>query len=191
MMDEDGSQPWLVVVSKPNSERKAERWLSAAGWGVYCPLVAETTITAGSIRTAARPMFPRYLFAQLPDMFSSLDPVSILSQPGVSDLVRAGSSERRFARLAHEVISGIRLFEHDGILDAETDPPPQLERGDPVEANLAYGGIAYTVVGTFLRMQSKDRAIVFVKMFGQMREAVVTLDKIAKLLANGAGTTAD
>lgn len=189
MMDEDGSQPWLVVVSKPNSERKAERWLSAAGWGVYCPLVAETTITAGSIRTAARPMFPRYLFAQLPDMFSPLDPVSILSQPGVSDLVRSGS-ERRFARLAHEVIHGIRLFEHDGVLQAEIDPPPQLERGDAVEANLAYGGIAYTVVGTFLRMQSKDRAIVFVKMFGQMRETVVTLDKIAKLLKDEGGAAA-
>lgn len=175
--DTHDTRPWLVIWSKPNAERKAQRWLGARGWVAYVPMLKDEIITRSGHVEELRPLFPRYLFVQ---EHADLDPVDVVYVPGVQDAVRRG--DRSFARVADDVIKVLQSTEHEGVL--QTEPPAPLAEGEAVEVELSYGGIGYSIVAEFSRMDGAKRAVVLHEMFGEKRESVVSLGRLQRVRAD-------
>jgi len=81
-MDIFGNAGWLVVVSKPNSEKKAEYNLKKQGFSPFLPLVKIRRMKKKKLVWELQPLFRRYLFIPYPQQWST-----IRSTIGVSSVV--------------------------------------------------------------------------------------------------------
>ena len=141
----EGAKKWILVHTKPQSERVAERNLCNQEYEVYLPLYRRKT--RGGERVAA--LFPRYLFVRVEYGVANLSPINYTK--GVARIVKFGA---QVACVPDALIDKLRA--------AEIKPPP-LKRGDVVNFTddmlRAYEAIFECETG-------RDRVIVLLNIAG-------------------------
>ena len=169
---------WATVITKPLSEAAAEMALQSRGWRVYLPRYRK--ILRGHRRGARgeavlRPLFPRYLFAELRPQWSG-----IANVPGVLALV-GGMVDGcwRPYLLAAEVIEEIRQREHAG----EWDESREGRRLDLVVGGMVAIPELDGMLGRLMGLGEDDRARVLIEILGRTVPATVRASGLVAAVA--------
>jgi len=121
------SRPWYVCQTKPRQEQVAMRKLAEQGYEVFLPMLTQWERKKSTWHRLERVMFPRYSFVRCGRSEQGISPIR--STPGVSDLVRFGTT---LALLDAETVNAIRTLAEQGnqALQAEAMP---FKVGEQVE----------------------------------------------------------
>lgn len=179
---------WLVINTKPNSEKTAQAALSASyrNFDVYYPQMLRRISHAGRIRDVERPFLPRMIFVR--DDGSQIR--AICSAPGVSSVMRFGSEP---AVLGDWVLDEIRKRETKALrpekpsefgvyVDLEIRFQPELARRFEIgeEVRVADGPFrGFNAI--FEAQDDQRRAHVAIEIFGRANRVRLDLDQLEKL----------
>ena len=150
-----GGARWFVVHSQPHGELKAHAHLTRQGFRSFLPLHIKTTRHARQFRTAAAPLFARYLFVELTlgvDRWRS-----ILGTVGVSQLIMEGDQPKAVAPGVVEAV--VASTDASGLLSLD----PAVVPGQSVR--VATGPFA-GLVGTLLKLDDNGRVSVLLDLLG-------------------------
>lgn len=180
---------WLVINTKPNSEKTATAALSASyrNFDVYYPQMLRRISHAGRVRDVERPFLPRMIFVR--DDGSQIR--AICSAPGVSSVMRFGSEP---AVLKCWVLDEIRKREtcaprpdkpreSGRYVDLETRFQPEMARRFMVgeEIRIADGPF-YGFNAIFeAAIDDQRRARVAIQIFGQVSRCSMDFNQLEKL----------
>ena len=172
---------WAVVMTRPASEELAERSIGEAGFRAYLPryrrmlqgyLIRDgrRVRTRGPGEIVARPLFPRYLFAELhpgqaEDGLGSARGVDHVLRPHRASLETAPATLVRA-----EVLEAIRLNVDRGRFDT-TGKRTDIKAGDPVGID---SGDYERLIGELLDLDEKGRAHVLLEFLGRPVRAEVS-----------------
>ena len=146
---------WFVAYTQALSENRAQRFLDWNGAETYSPKIVKTTTHAGSVKTRAVPLFPRYVF------FRSCPIEAARNCPGVSHLMKKGLE---LVLVPDTVIDSIRVREgRDGyvVLDPPPDTRKPLIKGHKVKIE---GGALHGRYAIYQGMADHERVSVLVKI---------------------------
>jgi transcription antitermination factor NusG len=138
---------WIVVRSKPRSEKIAYAQLKEKGIEAYLPLLKERRKWSDRKKWVEFPLFSSYLFAKIEIKNS----IFILQTNGVSSLVKFGEE---IAIAQDEVINAIRLAIDGGY---QLRPAEYFIAGNAVEV---IEGPMRGVKGIVVQLKGKDRLVI-------------------------------
>lgn len=179
---------WLVINTKPNSEKTATAALSAShrNFDVYYPQMLRRISHAGRVRDVERPFLPRMIFVR--DDGSQIR--AICSAPGVSSVMKFGQEP---ALLGDWVLNEIRKRETDAprpdkpnetgsYVDLETRFQPELARrfetGEEVRVS---SGPFSGFTAIFEKQSDQQRAKVAILIFSALSFCSMELNQLEKL----------
>ena len=153
--------PWLVCLSKPNQEAIAATNLQRQGFIFYYPKFLKKTGTKAVIR----PLFPRYVFVQVEQLWRSLT-----GTRGISYLLM---SEGGPQTISDSAIDAIRAREgDDGLFQLVKVQTERFKRGETVKAKEGpFAGLPMIYEG----MSGHDRVKLLLNLLG--RQSVVTIEE--------------
>lgn len=160
---DDTAMGWCVVIARPMAEEVAEKAIVKAGYRAYLPRCRRilTGHRPGRGEPVLRPLFPRYLFAEL---HPEQGWYGIKRATGVSGLIL--DSDMRPALIADRIVVSIREREMAQEFDQQRDGKyAPLEIGQPVQ--LIAGPFA-AMLGTVARLSGRHRAEVFLHALGRL-----------------------
>jgi transcriptional antiterminator RfaH len=152
---------WCVVMTKPNCEAMAEENLKQQGYGVYYPRFK--SMGRGQI-ILKRPLFPRYIFANIEKYW-----YSIRGTRGVSHLLMSDNGP---AIIPSSTIERLKAKEdQDGFIVLGKDTPQErFNKGDPVRATEGpLAGLDLIYDG----MTSQDRVKILISLFGRQTQGTI------------------
>ena len=138
---------WIVVRSKPRSEKIAYAQLKEKGIEAYLPLLKERRKWSDRKKWVEFPLFSSYLFVKIEIKNS----IFILQTNGVSSLVKFGEE---IAIAQDEVINAIRLAIDGGY---QLVPAEYFIAGNAVEV---IEGPMRGVKGIVVQLKGKDRLVI-------------------------------
>jgi len=147
---------WAVVNTQPHKEGVAVDNLVRQGFSAYCPLVRKRVRHARKTHDVLRPLFPGYLFVEVPKDRRAWRP--IVSTYGVRALLRHGDEP---CRLDPRFIAALQAREIDGIIVAPASP---YEVGQQVRIT---DGPFEGLVATITDMNEKDRLVVLMDLLNR------------------------
>ena len=159
---------WYLVVTKPQSEFKAQENLLRQGYETYLPLVQTTRRRNGKNIKRTEAFFPRYLFIYLDKESDNWAPIR--STIGVADLVRFGGMP---AVVPEKMITNLKNNENEfGIQSFEKK---ELKLGDKVEI---IDGAFEGYVATYQKMKSTERVSVLLDIVGKNTQVILSVDEL-------------
>ena len=138
---------WIVVRSKPRSEKIAYTQLLEKGIESYLPLLKERRKWSDRKKWVEFPLFPSYLFAKIEIKNS----IFVLQTHGVGSLVKFGED---IAIVQDEVIKAIKLAIDGGY---KLTPAEYFIAGNEVEV---IAGPMSGVKGIVVQLKGKDRLVI-------------------------------
>jgi len=138
---------WIVVRSKPRSEKIAYAQLKEKGIEAYLPLLKERRKWSDRKKWVEFPLFPSYLFAKIEIKNS----IFVLQTNGVSSLVKFGEV---IAIVQDEVVNAIKLAIDGGY---QLTPAEYFIAGNAVEV---IEGPMRGVKGIVAQLKGKDRLVI-------------------------------
>ena len=141
------SKNWIVVRSKPRSEKVAYAQLLDKGIEAYLPLLKERRKWSDRKKWVEFPLFSSYLFANIEVKKS----IFVLQTQGVSSLVKFGEE---IAIVQDEVINAIKLAIDGGY---KLTPAEYFIAGSEVEV---IEGPMNGVKGIVVQLKGKDRLVI-------------------------------
>ena len=138
---------WIVVRSKPRSEKIAYAQLIVRGIEAYLPLLKERRKWSDRKKWVEFPLFSSYLFARVEIKNS----IFVLQTHGVSSLVKFGEE---IAIVQDEVITAIKLAIDGGY---QLVPAEYFSAGNAVEV---IEGPMAGVKGIVVKLKGKDRLVI-------------------------------
>ena len=138
---------WIVVRSKPRSEKIAYAQLAEKGIEAYLPLLKERRKWSDRKKWVEFPLFSSYLFARIKIKNS----IFILQTHGVSSLVKFGEE---IAIVQDEVINAVKLAIDGGY---QLSPTQYFIAGNEVEV---IEGPMSGVKGIVVQLKGKDRLVI-------------------------------
>lgn len=147
---------WIVASTHPHKEAAAAGHLANQGFASYCPVVRKRVSHARKVRSVLRPLFPGYVFIELPSDERPWRP--ILSTYGIRSIVCSGDEP---SRLDPNFIAALRAREEDGVIIAPTHP---YQVGQHVRVA---DGPFYGTIATILSMGEKDRLVVLMDILNR------------------------
>lgn len=101
---------WYLVQTKLRQERRAQENLERQGYVCYLPLCTTEKMRGGRLAVAQEPLFPRYVFAQIPPHLHNQSWVPMRSTLGVSRVVSFGTEP---VRAPNALVDHLRQREAD------------------------------------------------------------------------------
>ena len=138
---------WIVVRSKPRSEKIAYAQLKEKGIEAYLPLLKERRKWSDRKKWVEFPLFSSYLFAKIEIKKS----IFVLQTHGVSSLVKFGEE---IAIVQDEVVNAIKLAIDGGY---QLTPAEYFIAGNAVEV---IEGPMRGVKGIVAQLKGKDRLVI-------------------------------
>ena len=138
---------WIVVRSKPRSEKIAYAQLKEKGIEAYLPLLKERRKWSDRKKWVEFPLFSSYLFAKIEIKNS----IFVLQTHGVSSLVKFGEE---IAIVQDEVVNAIKLAIDGGY---KLTPAEYFIAGNAVEV---IEGPMRGVKGIVVQLKGKDRLVI-------------------------------
>jgi len=143
MMDKQ----WIVVRSKPRSEKVAHNELVKKNIEAYLPLLKERRKWSDRKKWVEFPLFSSYLFARI----DIKDSIFVLQTQGVNTIVKFG---KQIAIVQNSVIEAIRLAMEGGY---ELEPVEYFVEGNIVEV---VAGPMKGVKGIVAKLKGQNRLII-------------------------------
>ncbi len=153
---------WYLAQLKPNSHAIAQRNLERQGFKAFLPMYQATTRQRGRFVSAAKPLFPGYIFVAF-DAGGSVWR-SVNATQGITKLVSFGSAP---AEIPPEFIADLRqrCDESDQVISDTT-----LKEGTSV---VITRGPFTNAVGRILSMDEKQRVWLLLDLMGQQSRLAV------------------
>lgn len=161
MVQQSADEPWYLAQLKPGGLERAVANLARQGFQSFMPLREETRRRAGRWERRSRPLFPGYLFVQVPSNHRHWR--SINSTYGVSRLValEAGAP----TQVAPSIISGLKeRVTAEGVLQ----PPAELKAGDQVRV---VSGPFSKMIAEIESVSEQGRIYVLLNLMGSYAKA--------------------
>lgn len=159
---------WYLVVTKPQSEFKAQENLLRQGYEVYLPLMQNTRRRNGKNVKRTEAFFPRYLFISLDKETDNWSPIR--STIGVAGMVRFGGMP---AEVPSTLIDNLKNNEDE--FGLQLTQKKELKQGDKVEIiNGPFEG--YKAV--YQKTKSTDRVSVLLDIVGKNTQVTLSVHEL-------------
>jgi transcription antitermination factor NusG len=166
------SLAWVVVVTKPGQEIRAQRCLEDRQFETYLPMkLFENRFH----RLASSPFFPRYMFAQIDVRADAW--WRIFSTDGVSSLLGA-TPNRPPIGVAPFVIERIRAQEEAGYIRMMGGPAAVSSRSRTFEPGEVVRMAGSPLEAVFIETVDAKRAVILVSLLGRDSRHTVDLAKL-------------
>ena len=164
MMDKQ----WIVVRSKPRSEKVAHNELVKKNIEAYLPLLKERRKWSDRKKWVEFPLFSSYLFARI----DIKDSIFVLQTQGVNTIVKFG---KQIAIVQNSVIEAIRLAMEGGY---QLEPVEYFVEGNQVEV---IAGPMKGVKGIVVKLKGQNRLIIKIDAIQQALSIQIESKFIRKL----------
>lgn len=159
---------WYLVVTKPQSEFKAQENLLRQGYETYLPLVQNSRRRNGKNVKRTEVLFPRYLFIFLDKETDNWSPIR--STLGVAGMVRFGGHP---AVVPEILIENLKNNENE--FGLQINKPKELIVGESV--NIIDGPFSgYSAI--YQNMKSADRVAVLLDVVGKNTHVTLSVDEL-------------
>ena len=169
MMDKQ----WIVVRSKPRSEKVAHNELVKKNIEAYLPLLKERRKWSDRKKWVEFPLFSSYLFARI----DIKDSIFVLQTQGVNTIVKFG---KQIAIVQNSVIEAIRLAMEGGY---KLEPVEYFVEGNRVEV---VAGPMNGVKGIVAKLKGQNRLIIKIDAIQQALSIQIESKFIRKLNSKNA-----
>ena len=169
MMDKQ----WIVVRSKPRSEKVAHNELVKKNIESYLPLLKERRKWSDRKKWVEFPLFSSYLFARI----DIKDSIFVLQTQGVNTIVKFG---KQIAIVQNSVIEAIRLAMEGGY---QLEPIEYFVEGNQVEV---IAGPMKGVKGIVAKLKGQNRLIIKIDAIQQALSIQIESKFIRKLNSKNA-----
>ncbi|MEC7799514.1 MAG: UpxY family transcription antiterminator [Candidatus Neomarinimicrobiota bacterium] len=169
MMDKQ----WIVVRSKPRSEKVAHNELVKKNIESYLPLLKERRKWSDRKKWVEFPLFSSYLFARI----DIKDSIFVLETQGVNTIVKFG---KQIAIVQNSVIEAIRLAMEGGY---QLEPVEYFVEGNQVEV---IAGPMKGVKGIVAKLKGQNRLIIKIDAIQQALSIQIESKFIRKLNSKNA-----
>ncbi len=169
MMDKQ----WIVVRSKPRSEKVAHNELVKKNIEAYLPLLKERRKWSDRKKWVEFPLFSSYLFARI----DIKDSIFVLQTQGVNTIVKFG---KQIAIVQNSVIEAIRLAMEGGY---QLEPVEYFVEGNQVEV---IAGPMKGVKGIVAKLKGQNRLIIKIDAIQQALSIQIESKFIRKLNSKNA-----
>ena len=169
MMDKQ----WIVVRSKPRSEKVAHNELVKKNIEAYLPLLKERRKWSDRKKWVEFPLFSSYLFARI----DIKDSIFVLQTQGVNTIVKFG---KQIAIVQNSVIEAIRLAMEGGY---QLEPVEYFVKGNRVEVVV---GPMKGVKGIVAKLKGQNRLIIKIDAIQQALSIQIESKFIRKLNSKNA-----
>ena len=162
------SRSWYLVVTKPQSEFKAQENLLRQGYETYLPLVQTSHRRNGKNIKRTNAFFPRYLFIRLDKEMDDWSPIR--STIGVAGMVRFGGLP---AVVPENMI--INLKKNENELGLQSFEKKKLKVGDKVEI---IDGVFEGYKAIYQKMKNADRVSVLLDIVGKNTQVILSVNEL-------------
>ena len=169
MMDKQ----WIVVRSKPRSEKVAHNELVKKNIESYLPLLKERRKWSDRKKWVEFPLFSSYLFARI----DIKDSIFVLQTQGVNTIVKFG---KQIAIVQNSVIKAIRLAMEGGY---QLEPVEYFVEGNRVEV---VAGPMKGIKGIVAKLKGQNRLIIKIDAIQQALSIQIESKFIRKLNSKNA-----
>ena len=147
---------WAVANTAPNKEALAREGLERQDFNVYCPMIRKRVRHARQVRDVLRPLFPGYLFVQVPRERHRWRPID--STTGVRRLVKSGDTP---GLIDDTFVRALRAREIDGAIVKPT-VPYGIGQSIRITSGALEGQIA-----TIIEMNERDRLLILMQLLNR------------------------
>lgn len=167
----DASQPWYLAQLKPGEFRRAVTNLGRQGFASFMPQREVTRRHGGRWETRPRPLFPGYLFVEVPHQSPNWRAIN--STYGVAHLVSLGQG--RPTRVAPELIAALLArTDDDGQLKLDGD----FQVGDRVRV---ISGPLADQVAEIETIPERGRIHLFLELMGQYARIALSSSRVERV----------
>ena len=164
----DQKRSWYLVLTKPQSEFKAQENLSRQGYETYLPLLQTSRRRNGKNVKRTEALFPRYLFIHLDKEADNWSPIR--STIGVAGLVRFGGMP---AVVPENMIENLK--ENENELGLQSFEKKELQPGDKVEI---IDGPFEGFKAVYQKMKSTERVSVLLDIVGKNTQVTLSMHEL-------------
>ena len=162
------NRSWYLIVTKPQSEFKAQENLSRQGYEIYLPLIQTSRRRNGKNVKRTEAFFPRYLFISLDEETDNWSPIR--STIGVAGMVRFGGMP---AVLPDNLIVNLKNNENE--FGLQSFEKKELKKGDKVEI---IGGPFEGYKAIYQKIKGTERVSVLLDVVGKNTQVTLNVDEL-------------
>ena len=162
------TRSWYLVVTKPQSEFKAQENLLRQGYEIYLPLVQTTRRRNDKNVKRTEAFFPRYLFISLDKETDNWSPIR--STFGVAGMVRFGGMP---AVVPSELIDKLKQNENE--FGLQSFEKKELKLGDKVDI---IDGPFEGHKAIYQKMKSAERVSVLLDIVGKNTQVTLSVHEL-------------
>lgn len=162
------NRSWYLVVTKPQSEFKAQENLLRQGYETYFPLVQTSRRRNGKNVKRTEAFFPRYLFISLDKETDNWSPIR--STIGVAGMVRFGGMP---AQVPYALIENLKNNEDE--FGLQLIQKKELKQGDKVEI---IDGPFEGYKAVYQKMKSTERVSVLLDIVGKNTQVILSVHEL-------------
>jgi transcriptional antiterminator RfaH len=162
---------WHLLMTKPREDERAEQHLLNQDYELFRPLIRQYRLRKGKQVAVTEPLFPRYIFIRLDDVFSNW--ARIRSTRGVSGLVRFTEMP---AKVPGDLINLLRAQCSDGnVVDMTGKEPHVFRQGDGVEIT---AGSFKGIQAVIKEQKGEDRVVLLLTLLGKEQALEVPIHQV-------------
>ena len=162
------TRSWYLVVTKPQSEFKAQENLLRQGYETYLPLVQISRRRNGKNTNRTEAFFPRYLFIYLDKETDNWAPIR--STFGVAGMVRFGGMP---AQVHNVLIESLKNNENE--FGLQSFEKKELKQGDKVDI---IDGPFEGHKAIYQKMKSTERVSVLLDIVGKNTQVTLSIHEL-------------
>ena len=166
--DKAESTSWYLVVTKPQSEFKAQENLLRQGYQTYLPIIKTPRQRNGKKIEHTEAFFSRYLFISLDKKADNWAP--ICSTIGVNGMVRFGGKP---AQVPNTLIDN--LMNNEDEFGCQSIEKAEFKQGEKINI---IGGPFKGYKAVFKKMNSSERVLVLLDILGKNTQVTLSVDKL-------------
>ena len=166
--DNAESRSWYLVVTKPQSEFRAQENLVRQGYQTYLPIIKMPRQRNGKKVERTEAFFPRYLFISLDRKTDNWAPIH--STIGVASMVRFGGIP---ALVPSTLIEN--LIANEDELGLQSLEKKEFKQGDKVKI---ISGPFEGYKAVYKKMKSSDRVLVLLDIVGKNTQVTLSMDEL-------------
>ena len=164
-MEDNGTEKWFVITSKPRSEQRAVDNLTSQHIEVYLPKIKRLKKRQGKKVIIEEVLFPNYLFIKLTIEKSNFN--AIRSTRGVGSFVRFGLN---YATINNELIAQLKT---DLAESSEQNTVETLTNIDKGEQLIITEGPLQGLTGIYQCKDGLERSVLLLNILGKENKVVI------------------
>ncbi len=164
-MENNSTDNWFVLTTKPKSEQRAVENLTSQGIEVYLPKVKQLKKRQGKKVVLEEALFPNYIFAKLNTQKSNFN--ALRSTRGVSNFVRFGLN---YAKVTNEFISKLTTDLNNQFEQTNIKTLTQVSKGEKIVVS---EGPLSGLKGIYQCKDGLERSILLLNILGKENKVVI------------------